>query len=536
MKNSFIISINKKILFINVALFLLIPFVTFSFDKINFSITSENHANGIHLYAANKEVIPVSVKIQYTQFINVESTRGLDVVYVIPANSPRYLITTLMTIDNSRKSSIKYRYSYQLGNHYAKQHDFNVLYHLPFENKGEVRYTQGYHGKTTHENSNAIDFAMPVNSGILAARGGIVAAVEERFSKNCYMVECVKYNNYIFIYHNDGTFGKYLHIKKDGSIVKKGDIVKAGQHIGYSGNTGYSSGPHLHFEVAFNRLGEPDETIKTAFLTQNIVGEKSLGKTLNDQYRRTQNQKKSKKQLEKVKKYLKEYFVYKDSTYTFRSLLQEMNWQKIKNSTENKPINYVDFITNKKIVQNDSLINFVDIYWDDKYSDILDFDVPEIKIVQSLKKQHIFDYVNKTLPNFDRYTSKKHKSKYPLNTNKKQSLIYIWWGNKTLENYKDEIVEIGKKYKGKLDLYTLYKGERKNYKKIIKKYLKDFTNINVSDSYYEDILGLRTAPVVIFIDEKGIISQIILPEIRSNGVFDFSALGDYLQSLNSDSY
>ena len=51
------------------------------------------------------------------------------------------------------------------------------------------------------------------------------------------------------LYHNDGLFTQYVHLKMDGVIVKLGDSVKKHQPIAYSGNTGMSTEPHLHFGV-----------------------------------------------------------------------------------------------------------------------------------------------------------------------------------------------------------------------------------------------------------------------------------------------
>ncbi|MGB8169537.1 MAG: M23 family metallopeptidase [Chthoniobacteraceae bacterium] len=43
--------------------------------------------------------------------------------------------------------------------------------------------------------------------------------------------------------------GEYLHLQKNGVLVKVGDEVQAGDLVARSGNTGCSTGPHLHFHV-----------------------------------------------------------------------------------------------------------------------------------------------------------------------------------------------------------------------------------------------------------------------------------------------
>jgi murein DD-endopeptidase MepM/ murein hydrolase activator NlpD len=70
------------------------------------------------------------------------------------------------------------------------------------------------------------------------------------------------------IYHEDGTFAEYVHLKKDGAQVSVGDMVSAGDFIAYSGNTGWSSGPHLHFMVfQFTKEGTR-KSFKTLFSTE----------------------------------------------------------------------------------------------------------------------------------------------------------------------------------------------------------------------------------------------------------------------------
>ncbi len=49
--------------------------------------------------------------------------------------------------------------------------------------------------------------------------------------------------------HVDGTVARYIHLKKNGVLVRLGNKVRQGQKIALSGNTGQTGGPHLHFDV-----------------------------------------------------------------------------------------------------------------------------------------------------------------------------------------------------------------------------------------------------------------------------------------------
>lgn len=93
---------------------------------------------------------------------------------------------------------------------------------------------------------NGIDIRMPVGTTIVAARAGIVVAVQEGYPDN-NGVDLQE--NYVFIKHNDGTMARYFHLTRQGALVEVGDSVQQGDVIARSGNSGDSAEPHLHFDV-----------------------------------------------------------------------------------------------------------------------------------------------------------------------------------------------------------------------------------------------------------------------------------------------
>jgi len=119
---------------------------------------------------------------------------------------------------------------------------------------------------------NAVDFVMPLNSTVVAARGGYVYDVIE----NRTICGCVNTNlpNWIVIRHipDDGLSDWYLHIAQNGALVEEGQQVHQGQEIALShqiGNTCGSTscapgtcpascqpGAHLHFHIRNNSTGQ----------------------------------------------------------------------------------------------------------------------------------------------------------------------------------------------------------------------------------------------------------------------------------------
>ena len=88
-----------------------------------------------------------------------------------------------------------------------------------------------------------IDFAAKRGTPIYAAGDGIIERA------NFYGA----YGRYIRIRHNSQYKTAYAHLSKFARDIKRNIKVKQGQVIGYVGTSGRSTGPHLHYEVIFNK-------------------------------------------------------------------------------------------------------------------------------------------------------------------------------------------------------------------------------------------------------------------------------------------
>lgn len=126
-------------------------------------------------------------------------------------------------------------------------------YLLPFP-PGTARFCGqsnfGVAGLGSHANEYAIDFVMPEDSPVLAARGGIVVGVRDACPNiNCPFDPSACCGNFVRIQHADQTTAAYFHLRQWGSCVAVGQRVERGDIIGRSGNTGYSMMAHLHIAV-----------------------------------------------------------------------------------------------------------------------------------------------------------------------------------------------------------------------------------------------------------------------------------------------
>ena len=172
----------------------------------------------------------INFKAFEEKIVFVKKDKKLDTLQILKKQNPR----------------LKY------GNYPLKKYDTNYNYNLPFIKGKRYKIMQGHFGKFSHYSEtsrHAIDFRMNVGQEVCAMRDGIVVNVKEDSNIGGKNQKYMNDGNYVLIYHNDGTFSSYFHLKQNGAIVEKNDTVKKGQVIAYSGNTGFSTAPHLHFAI-----------------------------------------------------------------------------------------------------------------------------------------------------------------------------------------------------------------------------------------------------------------------------------------------
>ena len=158
----------------------------------------------------------------------------------------------------------------------------DVAYQLPFD-AARIQVSQAPQGPYSHtdpENRDAIDFALPEGTPVLAARAGTVMQVQAGYQGNGQdRAHDLGRANLVRVLHEDGSMAVYAHLQHNGVLVRQGEQVQAGQHIGLSGNTGYSAAPHLHFAVQVN-AGMRLRTIPARIVTPQ--GELRFARSLDD--------------------------------------------------------------------------------------------------------------------------------------------------------------------------------------------------------------------------------------------------------------
>ena len=138
------------------------------------------------------------------------------------------------TIGNDAASSMKVESRSGGGNNGGT----SSAYRLPFVGTYAIMTGPGCYWTHTAKSSEAMDFAMSVNTSVIATQSGKVVFASW---------DNTGFGNLIKIQHADNNVSWYGHLSK--FDVSVGATVQRGQTIARSGSSGNSTGPHLHFEI-----------------------------------------------------------------------------------------------------------------------------------------------------------------------------------------------------------------------------------------------------------------------------------------------
>jgi hypothetical protein len=218
---------------------------------------------GASLGIENRCHVPLTVEITLHSLLNLEPDRERPIRVVL---EPGQHEAPFVHLRAKRKATWSYGTSIEaIPGRSPAVHDDSVRYAFPFGGSDPQVCVQGPREKPTHTGTFAFDFAMPIGTPIVAARGGIVASTVDGYDEgSAESARFLERSNSVVVLHDDGTIAGYGHLRR-GLAVTEGDRVAVGQLLGWSGNSGYSSGAHLHFEVGIPQF-PLTETIPILFV------------------------------------------------------------------------------------------------------------------------------------------------------------------------------------------------------------------------------------------------------------------------------
>jgi murein DD-endopeptidase MepM/ murein hydrolase activator NlpD len=243
----------------------ILPFITYSQE---IGVFSEKTDTTINFFVRNPHYCHYTVHIQFEVFENMTSSIPWPATLVVEPLAERHFLLSVKQQPTARSWKYKVQYRFDRGNLIGTKHNDRYEYLLPYKSNRAHKLMQGYFGKFSHAETHALDFEMPEGTEVVAAREGVVIETKEDSNTGGLTRDFIDKGNFVLIYHSDGTFASYYHLKRNGALVKEGQQVKRGEVIGLSGNTGWSSAPHLHFEVLLPSSGSK-QTVPTRFLQKD---------------------------------------------------------------------------------------------------------------------------------------------------------------------------------------------------------------------------------------------------------------------------
>jgi murein DD-endopeptidase MepM/ murein hydrolase activator NlpD len=228
-------------------------------DEYDFSLSDDHSAataflpdtaTSSRIIAVNRGYAPVSVIFDLNPHSaeNIKSDVSLPHTAVIPPQTEKVL-ARLFPIDAGKRMSYSFRYVWQLGD-LTTRHQCREHYRFPFPDNVRASAQIPDQRDTDPSKRYAVQFSLPVESKVLAARNGVVVRV--------------KNNNDLDILQDDSTIASYNHLGKVEKGILAGKHVSAGEVLGVAGKSENPGKAYMQITVWRPELLSSDSLLKDA--------------------------------------------------------------------------------------------------------------------------------------------------------------------------------------------------------------------------------------------------------------------------------
>lgn len=219
----------------------------FGFGQVKLTTEWDKEDNLIIL-AFNNDFIPHTVRIEFFGLENLESKDG-NLIYGL-AKPGKSQIAKLHTGFTNIQSQFNYNSNVFRGS-YLQQLEEPPIYLIPVQ-EGQVVHMRPLQLVDFQKNQLPPD-QQYVGSGfffdkptvICAPRKGIVSDMKMGLKMDETEILHTEFENFIELYHGDGSFTKLLVLRPDSEMVKLGETVFPGQPLAESSGEAYVNGPHV---------------------------------------------------------------------------------------------------------------------------------------------------------------------------------------------------------------------------------------------------------------------------------------------------
>jgi len=238
-----------------------------------------------------------SFTIRNTDFFPIYRSQGLQALYAQLLSGVDRAAGLRWPRLRGQNQGLPFRYACRLPTLVRDVVDFcpgvgtpDAFYRMPFP-AGDESWSQGQGNlpsdpDATHFGGFALDMLAPLGEEILFARGGEVVSLDESQTLQVGDPGCPDWcpANVVWVRHQDGSFGQYVHMPQNGIEPALGDVVRRGERLGVVGVTGNTSGPHLHYAakvaladggtlLALFQAVEPDDESQTLTCYEPMKGD-----------------------------------------------------------------------------------------------------------------------------------------------------------------------------------------------------------------------------------------------------------------------
>lgn len=223
----------------------------FSSSGLYAQITIESEQDSdrnVLFYAVNPTKIPYSVILNFSQLQNMTTSGGGNVTGI--ALPGRTKVATLKPTLAGQGTNYRYGFSYAKGNVFGKT-KIDPIYLIPVPEGTQVKAILNHNIAETlkkeegYETYVGISFNFEQPTAIVAPRKGVIAEMRMDVKSDRENLNYSADENYMEIYHEDGTITRLVVLKAGSEKVEVGDVVLPGQVLAESGGENYHQGPHV---------------------------------------------------------------------------------------------------------------------------------------------------------------------------------------------------------------------------------------------------------------------------------------------------
>lgn len=243
-----------------------------SFAQIQ--VQSERDKDGnVIITASNTSSVPHTLQFDFSNLQNLSPVGGGSPIGI--ANPGTSRVATLKRVNSSQGTNYSFRYVHIKGNIFGKQKK-EPIYLIPVPEGTQVRGVSITHleNRLRPDQQNdthvGVSFFMPEEVTIVAPRKGYISDMRMDYTAGKNDLDFSRSENFIEIYHEDGTFTQLKVLKANSQRVKIGQQVFPGDPIATSAGENYQNGRHVRV-VCTRVIKNPQGKIQSEIFPVSFV-------------------------------------------------------------------------------------------------------------------------------------------------------------------------------------------------------------------------------------------------------------------------